>query len=90
MVYAPVGRQIQRADVSDHRRDGEGVVVQSAQRHGNSDRQVSQYRRARIHAADAGEMLDWVLVLDDAAKEYRGARHAFAAVISRAPWRRMQ
>ena len=70
MVYAPVGRPVHRQDEQDHGRESEGVVVQSARRQGHGHRHVREHRRARVHAARQGEMLDWVLVLDDESKHY--------------------
>ena len=38
---------------------------------GHGDRHVREHRRARIHVSPtSGEMIDWVLVLDDASKNY--------------------
>ena len=71
MVYAPVGPAVQGAHGDDRGPEGEGLVVQSAQRPGHGHRRVRRTRAsAKFTPPDPGEMLDWVLVLDDAAKDY--------------------
>ena len=51
MVYAPVGRTFSVRMDAIAGPSGEGLVVQPAQRRGDRDRRVPEYRRARLHAA---------------------------------------
>ena len=70
MVYAPVGRTFTVRMDSDHRAKVKAWWFNPRTGKADGDRRVPEHRRARVHAAATGEMLDWVLVLDDAAKNY--------------------
>ena len=51
MVYAPGRADVQGAHGRDHGPEGQGLVVQPAQRPGHRHRRVRQHGRARVHAA---------------------------------------
>ena len=71
MVYAPVGRPFAVRHEQDHRREGDGVVVQPAHRRRPPESARSTTpARATFTSPDPGEAIDWVLVLDDASKGY--------------------
>ena len=72
MVYAPVGRPFTRA----HERRSPAPTVKAWWFNPRDGQGHRDRRRSRTPASatftppDAGEMLDWVLVLDDASKKY--------------------
>ena len=83
LVYCPTGRAIQvRMDAIKGSRSRRGGSIRG--RRGHGDRPVRN-RGQRFLPPDAGEMIDWVLVLDDASKELAkpGIRPASGRVASR-------
>ena len=83
MVYAPVGRAFQSAHEQDHRRESEGLVVQSARR--RRRRRSGEFANTgerEFTPPNPGEHLDWVLVLDDAAKNFPDSRKAMTLLSS--------
>ena len=72
MVYAPVGRPFTVRMAAVAGREVRALVVQPAHRRRDCDRDLPVTKAERTFTPpDPGELLDWILVLDDAAKGYR-------------------
>jgi hypothetical protein len=70
MVYAPIGRPFKSAHGPSQGDRSEGLVVRSSHGPGQGDRRDARSGEREFVPPDPGETLDWVLVLDDAAKGY--------------------
>ena len=70
MVYAPVGRAFTRPYGQDQRHARQGMVVQSSNRPATTIGTFTSRGERAFTPPDPGEMIDWVLVLDDLSKNY--------------------